>query len=251
MITLLVTRPQPQADAWCERLREARVDAQPVPLLHIGEAPDGAAVDQAWKQLPTWDGLMFVSPAAVACWMRARPDEVRWPDRLWAAAPGPGTAKALRDAGVTHVLEPAADAAQFDSDSLWDAIEARAWRGQRVLIVHGGAGRERLAERWRAAGAHVHQVQAYQRHIVLPEDGPTRQRFDDALRNPAGHAWLFSSGDVVDALVKLLPSQSWASHRAVCTHPAIGERAQRAGFGRVDQVRPDPAAIAVLTMTQP
>lgn len=251
MITLLVTRPQPQADAWCERLRAAGVDARAVPLLRIDAPPDAAAVTQAWRQMPNWDGLMFVSPAAVQRWMLARPADVQWPGRAWAAAPGPGTGRALRDAGVSNVLEPAPDAAQFDSDTLWDAIAARDWRGQRLLIVHGGAGRERLAERWREAGAQVHQVQAYRRHLALPDDPAAKRCIDDALRDPKMHRWLFSSGDVVDGLVQLVPGRSWTAHHALCTHPAIAERARLAGFGRVDEVLPEPKAIALLTMAPP
>lgn len=252
MATLLVTRPEPQATAWTGRLRQAGVDAVAVPLLAIEPPPEPDAVQQAWRQLDAFDGAMFVSPAAVATWMQARPAGAAWPASLWAAAPGPGTAQALRAHGVGTILEPAADADQFDSESLWAAIGERPWQGRSVLVVHGGAGRPWLSQRWHEAGATVRQVQAYQRRVALPSTGSAaRASLDAALNQPTAHAWLFSSGEIVDGLASMLAGTHWRDHRALCTHPAIAERAHAAGFGRIEVVKPQVPAIALLTIGQP
>ncbi|WP_051048910.1 uroporphyrinogen-III synthase [Ideonella sp. B508-1] len=41
---VLVTRPQPQADAWARRLCSAGLPAMALPLIEIGSAPDRVAV---------------------------------------------------------------------------------------------------------------------------------------------------------------------------------------------------------------
>ncbi len=247
---LLVTRPQPQADDWVRKLHAAGVPAQALPLLSIHAPPDADAVQRAWQRLAVYDGVMFVSPSAVQAWMQAQPEDTTWPDQVWAAAPGPGTARALLDHGIAEVLAPASDAAQFDSDSLWDAIKHRPWAGRRVLVVHGGAGRARLAALWRHAGATVDAVQAYRRSVA-PLDAAQQLRLRQVARAPAQHAWLFSSGEAAHALPVLLPQADWRAHRAVCTHPAIGAAARSVGMVDVTVVSPQLEAIVSAVGTRP
>lgn len=240
---LLVTRPQPQADDWVRKLQTVGVPALALPLLSIHPPSDAEAVQRAWHSLASYDGAMFVSPSAVQAWMQAQPDRVPWPGSVWAAAPGPGTARALLDFGITDVLSPASDAAQFDSDSLWQAIAHRPWQGKRVLIVHGGAGRDKLAALWRRAGATVDGVQAYRRSVVVPDDAH-RLHLRQAVREPRQQAWLFSSGEAALALQTLMPQTDWQVHRAYCTHPAIAAAARSMGMLDITVVPPQLEAIA-------
>jgi uroporphyrinogen-III synthase len=268
-VRLLVTRPQPQADAWVAQLQAvldsqaavmpqgdaARVRAVAMPLLAIQEAPDAAAVQAAWAQLVAVDampsqafnGVMFVSPAAVDAWMAAKPAQATWPVSTWVAVPGPGTERAFRAHGmatrVREVLGPKADAAQFDSEALWAAIGHRPWSGQRILIVHGGAGRELMAQRWRDAGASVQQVQAYQRGVPRL-DAAQQAALQQAMSQPKQHLWLFSSGEAAGHLAALAPGAPWHVHTALCTHPTIAERATTIGFGTVQVCSPEVKALA-------
>ncbi len=239
---LLVTRPQPQADEWVQALQHAGLHAVAVPLLQVAPPPDTAAVAGAWLRLSGYDGAMFVSPAAVNAWMEARPANTPWPSGVWAAAPGPGTARALVAQGVSDVLAPAHDAQQFDSEALWDAIRHRPWQGKRVLIVHGGGGRERLATLWRDAGATVDAVQAYTRGPA-PLGGERMAWVQHALRAPGECLWLFSSGEAAKVLPAVLPQAPWQQQRALCTHPAIGEVVRRMGWADVTVVSPVMATI--------
>jgi uroporphyrinogen-III synthase len=103
--------------------------------------------------------------------------------RCWAT--GPGTHKALLQAGVPEVCidSPAADAAQFDSEALWQRVSVQVQAGKPVLIVRGndahadaesstseasstaqvGTGRDWLAQQLQAAGASAQFVVAYER----------------------------------------------------------------------------------------
>jgi uroporphyrinogen-III synthase len=240
-ITAIVTRPQPQADAWVARLRAQQLDAVALPLIEIAAPPDAAAVGQAWRDLGARALAVFVSPSAAERFFAARPGNAAWPAPLAAAAVGPGTAKALRDAGVADVVEPAADAAQFDSEALWAQLQARDWHDRDVLIVRGDGGRDWLAERLRDAGARVHAVAAYSRRAAPLHDAPALAA---ALAVPEAHCWLFSSSEGIDHLDAATRGRAdWSRARAVATHARIAERARALGIARVAEARAEFAAV--------
>src|SRR5207249_4303300 len=175
-LQVLVTRPQPQADAWVERLRAAGLDAQALPLIDVAAAKDARLVQDAWAALPRDAMAVFVSPNAVAQFFAARSAQ-GWPSQVLAACTGPGSAAALRANGVppAQVIEPPADAPQFDSEALWHACLApRDWRGRSVLIVRGDGGRDWLADTLKAQGADVRFVQAYARALPVLDAAASR-----------------------------------------------------------------------------
>lgn len=174
---LVVTRPQPDATLWAQQLQAAGVPSHCLPLMEIGPSRSPAAqaaLACALQQLDTYSALMFVSGNAV----RYFADQLQTTHRVWPAqariwTPGPGTTKALLAAGVplAQIDQPAADAAQFDSESLWAQIQTQVRTGQRVLIVRGGdgqdaAGRGRvwLTEQLQRQGVQVDFAPVYERH---------------------------------------------------------------------------------------
>lgn len=244
--TLLVTRPQPQADEWVRSLRARGVAAQALPLLRIEPVADPEAV-AAWASLASYRLLMFVSPGCVESFFALRPSTSRWPANTLAAAPGPGTAQALRAAGVPAgaIVEPPADAPQFDSEALWQRLQVQPWQRQRVLVVRGDGGRDWLAQRLRERGAEVTFAQAYRR--TLPSlDAVQRSLLAAALAAPAQHGWLFSSSQAAEHLNALAPQIEWAEARALATHPRIAASLRALGALAVWEVRPTVDAVAAL-----
>lgn len=243
---VLVTRPPAQARAWVEALRARGVDAAALPLIDTAAAADPAPVDAAWSELARWAALVFVSPNAVTQFFARRPAGAAWPDQLIAAAPGPGTAAELRTHGIRprSLIEPAAGAARFDSETLWEQMQRHDWRGRRVLIVRGESGRDWLAGRLAAAGATVDLLAAYRRGPAAL-DAARRALALAALAYPARHLWFFSSSESVQQLTasELLdaPALCAALRRSVAlaTHPRIAQTARAAGFGRVLEARPE------------
>ena len=168
----------------------------------------------------------------------ARSPGLAWPAGVVAAAPGPGTAEALRESGVPQaaIVAPASDAPQFDSESLWARLQGRDWRGASVLIVSGDGGRDWLAERLRQAGATVESLPAYRREAPVFA-GDSALRLTQALAD-AAVVWLFSSAEAIANLERAAGAGRLARSRAVATHPRIAERARAAGFGRVVEAGP-------------
>ena len=250
-MNVIVTRPAREAGEWVAALQARGIGARALPLIDIAPPADSAPLRAAWQRLSHYRAAMFVSANAADRFCAARPaDRAAWPDGTRAWAPGPGTAQALRLAGVPadRIDSPAADAAQFDSESLWQVTAGQARAGDRVLVVRGsdtessagsatgrGNGREWLAQQLADAGAAVDFVVAYQRRA------PDAARFDAmAVRAAvqAGDVWLFSSSAAVANLSALVPGQDWHAAPALATHARLGEAAVLAGFSPVVLSRP-------------
>lgn len=241
---VLVTRPAAQADEWVQALRESGLEAEALPLIGIAAADDAAPLHAAWRDLAGQRLVVFVSPNAVEQFCALRPQGAAWPPATLAGSPGPGTTRVLQRHGVPAacIVEPAADAPQFDSEALWTQLAAHDWRGAEVLVVRGESGRDWLADRLRAQGARIGFVTAYRRGP--PQlDAAQRERLARVLLRPHEHAWLFSSSEAIDHLLALAPRAADPAGVALATHPRIAERARAAGFGAVHACRPSREAV--------
>ena len=255
---VIVTRPAREAAHWVEQLGTHGINAVALPLIAIGPCTDPATLHslaQAHTRLADYRALMFVSGNAATHFFESNralaldsQALIAIKPRAW--APGPGTAAALVQAGVSprQIDGPAADAAQFDSEALWQQVQHQIVPGSRVLIVRGrsathegahesalGTGRDWLAQQITAAGGHVDFVVAYQR------GAPQFSAAEVALAQQAAHdgsVWLLSSSEAVAHLAEALPGQRWGQARALVTHPRIAQAARAAGFGAVRECRP-------------
>lgn len=243
---VIVTRPEPQAAEWAARLCEDGIDAVALPLICIGPVADAAAVQQAWAALGTQRLVVFVSPNAAEQFMAARPQGAAWPAGVQAGSTGPGTTRALRRCGVPagQIVEPAAEAAQFDSEALWQQLQRSDWCGAQVLIVRGDGGREWLADTLRGHGAKVALLAAYRRSAPRL-DAAGQALLRAALDAPHSHLWVFSSSEAIANLAALAgDATGWSRARALATHPRIAARAQQLGLGQVTLTRPTLAAVS-------
>jgi uroporphyrinogen-III synthase len=251
------------------RLRALGVDAAALPLLGIAGPADAAPVHAAWallagplpppKAVPGLASaakpalVMFVSPSAVERFFALRPPGGAWPAAVIAAGTGPGTQRALLAAGVPEaaVLTPPQAAGQFDSEALWAVLSHRmGWVGQQALIVRGEGGRDWFADTLRQHGAQVHFVEAYRRTGPVP-DAAGQAVLQQALARPADNCWLFSSSEAVGHLPALAPGADWSASQALATHARIAEAARRLGILRVQQVAPEPPAVAAALAALP
>jgi uroporphyrinogen-III synthase len=250
---VLVTRPAPQATEWVARLRGDGIAAVALPLICIGPATDAAAVQEAWATLGAQRLVIFVSPNAAEQFMAARPQGAAWPAGVQAGSTGPGTTQMLRRLGVPgeRIVEPAAEASQFDSEALWKQLQHSDWRGAQVLIVRGDGGREWLADRLREHGAQVALLAAYQRSAPRL-DMAGQALLQAALDAPHAHLWFFSSSEAIANLAMLAGAAAdWSQARALATHPRIAARAQQLGLVHVTLTRPTLAAVSACIQSMP
>jgi len=244
-VRIIVTRPAAQTAEWVADLRANGLDAVALPLIGIDAVDDPAELLAAWRSLAQHRLVSFVSPNAVQHFFAHRPEGAAWPGAVLAGSPGPGTTRALIGLGVPAALivEPAADAAQFDSESLWAQLRQHAWAGARVLVVRGDGGRDWLADTLRAAGAKVAHLAAYRRCAPRLDDAQ-RLLLQAAIAAPESHLWLFSSSEAIERLAALAPAgATWGRAQAIATHPRIASTARQLGFASVTEARPSLAAV--------
>jgi uroporphyrinogen-III synthase len=264
---VIITRPAGDAQAWVDALQAAGYTACGLPLIEVGPARDSQPLVQAWTQWPEFQAVMFVSAQAVRYFFDSQPAALRVNSgqvtcsigangpRYWAT--GPGTHKALLQAGVPEACidSPAADAAQFDSEALWQRVASQLKADQPVLIVRGndvssesahaevtGTGRDWLAQQLQAVGASVQFVVAYERRAPV---WSAEQQALAAQAASDGTVWCFSSSQAIHHLVQAMPTQSWAKARCIATHPRIAQTARALGFGEIQMSKPSLADLLV------
>ncbi|MEJ6024092.1 uroporphyrinogen-III synthase [Ramlibacter sp. PS4R-6] len=244
---VIVTRPAAEAAEWVEGLRSAGFAPVALPLIQILPAGDARALQDAWLRITHYRAAMFVSANAVRGFFAAAPAATAFGTRAWAT--GAGTLGALLAAGVARdrIDAPPADAPRFDSEALWDVVQAQAEAGARVLLVRGAdagsqqpAGREWLEQRLLEKGARPEAVVAYVRACPKLSDA---DREWAARAASDGSAWLFSSSQAIANLQAQLPGVDWSRARAVATHPRIADAARAAGFAVVRVSRPPLEAV--------
>jgi uroporphyrinogen-III synthase len=267
---VIVTRPRLEADVWVEQLRALNFDAVALPLIHIGAPVENDEVKRAREQLHQYSAVMFVSSNAVRYFYPSNmplagksiaygaiknivnlSEISSYPKlpRMWAT--GPGTQEALLAQSVPSDLidAPAADAAQFDSETLWHLVKNQVKPGDKVMIVRGSTsnaqdaegaktvrmnGRPWLAEQLTAAGAQVDVVVSYERSAPV-FDAAELMLMANAATDKS--IWLLSSSEAVVNLGSI-SNLDWSHARAIATHPRIAQAARDAGFGVVYESRP-------------
>lgn len=234
MPELVLTRPAAQAAEWAQRLAALGVPTRLCPLIETRPLPEARAAARARAQQAEW--VFFTSSAAVDALFGGG---WSWPTGAVALCVGPGTAAALRAAGVQRVVCPPDESPQFDSETLWPLLQPRLAQGARVLWLRGDGGRDWLIEQLRASGAEVEPLAVYTRSAPNLNDAE-RQRLQAWLTEPL--LWLFSSGEAVGHLAALAPVD-WPRLRALATHPRIAERLAAHGC-QAQVVPPIPEAVA-------
>jgi len=172
-LTIAVTRPRDQAAQLAQRIEQAGGVPLLFPLLDIAAVQDTKALHEQISRLAQFNLIIFISPNAVsygivairaACKINRAPDpflrHCRGGGELKVATVGQGSAKALRELGITNVIAPTE---RFDSEGLLALPELQNIAGWRVMIFRGDGGRELLGDTFKARGATVEYATCYQR----------------------------------------------------------------------------------------
>lgn len=237
---VVITRPRAQAEGLAQAV--AALGRTPVllPLLEIAPLADESALRAVLADLDRFALVAFVSPNAIdAALAHLQERLAAWPRQVALAVLGEGSRAALARHGLTEanatILGPL-DPTRSDSENLLQSLDLAALKGKRVLIVRGEAGRELMAEGFRAAGAEVHVVPAYRRSVpaLTPELAATLR---DLLLAP--NDWLLTSSEALRGLFDLLalvdPSlvAKMQQQHVIVPHARIAETAAALGLAHV------------------
>lgn len=159
---IVITRPLHQAQSMVSRLSELGATTILQPAIEIREPEDWGPVDQAIRNLASFDVLVFSSANGVHNFMRrllSSGRDARSLRQATLAVIGTKTADALRKYSLHADVVPESYRAEALADAL---IDAQIVRDSRLLLLRASRGREVLAERLLAAGGQVEQVVVYQ-----------------------------------------------------------------------------------------
>jgi uroporphyrinogen-III synthase len=223
-------------------------------LLTIVPKNDSELLTKLRNALQQATLIIFVSPNAIECTMRAVDDansswETLANPRVRIGVVGQSSQEALIRHGVDQksILVPAQD--ESDSDGLWKVLHATIhdWSTESVLIIKGEGGRETLMERLGTVGAKVEVLSIYSR-IPLDPASPLWQSY--AETQPQHTLWTLTSSEAVRHLgerCKALnrnPKIMIENSHALCSHSNIANAARQIGFTNILVCEPRDESIS-------
>lgn len=197
---ILITRTRQQASALAAQLEAIGAFPIAIPAIEIAPPQRYAALDEAIRQVDTFDWLLFTSANAVDAFARRRDaaglTQVS-SQQPRVAAIGPATAKAVEGIGLPVALIPP----RYVAESFAEALSPRV-AGSRVLLVRAEEARDVLPEALTRAGAAVSIAPAYRNQIPAQSIGELQALFGDAATCP--DAITFTSASTARNLAALL-----------------------------------------------
>ncbi len=234
---VLVTRPPHQAHGQLQRLQQLGADAVAFPLLEIRPidtaAPQFQPAKSCMLDLDLYHSVIFVSANAARF-------GASWIDDYWPQLPlgvnflavGQKTAATLSDYGIDACPNPFG----YDSEALLNAAPLQQIAGERILIVRGIGGREKLAEELSARGAKVDYAELYQRCPPPYCDDAV----SSTLYDPVPDAVIITSGNALENLLSIAAGSNRQFDTApllacqlVVPSKRIEQLAKTAGFTRI------------------
>ncbi len=201
---ILVGRARHQAGSLSTSLRGLGATVIEIPFIEIRKPQSYRALDEALRNLKTYDWLILTSVNGVqAMWDRLR--RLRIPrthlKRVEIAAIGPATKKAIVKQGLKVKMMPEEYVAESVVKGLRDKVN-----GKRILLVRAKIARDVIPEELRAAGAQVDVAEAYE--TVVPEK--SRQRLQSLMKNPRRrpHVVTFTSSSTAKNFAELVGSKA-------------------------------------------
>jgi len=196
---VLVGRARHQAGSLSKHLRGLGASIIEIPFIEIRKPQSFAPLDEALKNLKSFDWLILTSVNGVeAFWKRLLRLHIPRSrlKHLQIAAIGPATKKAI----VKHKLKVKMMPEEYVAESVVKGLRDKV-SGKRVLLVRAKVARDVIPEELRAAGAIVDVIEAYE--TVVPEKSRARLRaLMKSGRRP--HVVTFTSSSTVRNFADLL-----------------------------------------------
>jgi uroporphyrinogen-III synthase len=205
---IVITRPPAQAEELACRLEALGARVTPLPAIAIRPLEDSTRLDQAIRELGSYDWIVLTSANGVrAVAERLGALGLGWESRRRArmAVIGPATAGTLAALGVSADAMPA----QFIAEAIVEVLGNVA--GQRILLLRADIARADLADELRVRGADVDEVPAYRTVSIAPDERALKA----LLEGDRPDAITFTSSSTVRGLAQSLLGPGRPEHDAL------------------------------------
>jgi uroporphyrinogen III methyltransferase/synthase len=163
---ILVTRARAQAPSLAQRIESLGGEVIEFPTIEIKPPASYGPLDEAIKQIASYDWLIFTSVNGVEQFLHRFEKlgkNITDLAGIEVGAIGPETARRLTTAQIQPRLVPK----QYQAEGILEALIPENVHGKRILIPRAAKARDILPETLRQWGARVDVVEAYQ--TVLPQ----------------------------------------------------------------------------------
>ncbi|MGZ0052688.1 uroporphyrinogen-III synthase [Brevibacillus gelatini] len=225
---IMVTRAKSQVQELVDKIERLGGEAYAFPLLKMIPPADKTKLDEAIRELASYDWVMFTSVNGVRFFLE-RMEQVgasfaSFSGKL--AAVGPKTAQALTKHGLAVAVIPSDYVAEGLLASLHDQLQP----GQRVLLPRADIARKALPAELKELGLVVTEVDVY--HTVI--DGTLAPEAAQQLQEGRIDVILFTSSSTVTHFIQALApfaSPGWLDQvRIACIGPITAETARKNGL---------------------
>ena len=230
---VVVTRARAQAGELSTQLEKLGAEVYEFPTIEISPPEDFRPLDDAIRQLDSFDWLVYTSVNGVEAFverlrhhgldLRSVPRDAR------IAAIGPATAAKLAEVGLRVDVIPG----EYRAEALIEALDNDSISGTRVLIPRARVAREILPEKLREAGAEVVVPPAYQ---SVPSSAG-KEETSLRLRSGEIDCVTFTASSTVENFVVAFGQEEavrlLSGTRVVCIGPITADTARKRGL-RVD-----------------
>ena len=195
-VSVLVTRPQSQAQEWLHAIQAQGWHPVSYPTLEILPLSMSPQQRSLVLELDRYQGVICISSNAAELGLALLSDYwPQWPVKQQWYAVGPATAVAMESWGLLPLT-----ANQHDSEGMLDLPSLSQIEGQRFLILKGEGGRRTIKESLEGRGAQVDELPLYQR-VAPDSDAEPIKRW---LNQDVGlRIIVISSGDGLKNLLKM------------------------------------------------
>jgi uroporphyrinogen III methyltransferase/synthase len=231
---IVVTRSREQASTLLKILEAAGADCLECPTIRIAPPEDTEALDNALRNISSYDWLIFTSVNGVSFFfdrLFSLGNDVRQLGHIQLAAIGPATAERLADFGLSCDIIPES----YRAESVIDAFNHQDIQGKKILLPRAAEARPILPRELTKMGAVVDEVETY---VTKPSQGNKAILLSE-LENRRVDCVTFTSSSTVKNFKQMIPEENFEKLidpvTIACIGPITAETAQSLGF-RVDVI---------------
>lgn len=222
-VKVALTRPEERMAGMAMKLRTLGAEVLEAPAIRIVKREQNIQLFQAFREIDTFQWLVFTSPAGVRIFfeeMKAAGRDVRSLGKIRIAVIGRGSADELEKRGIFPDLMPEI----YDGVHLGKALAMETVPGDRILIPRAAVGNQELIRA--LEGRVVEDIPIYD--TVFEEE--SHVNWKDELEGGRTDYVMFTSASTVKGFVRTAGRMDFSGVRAICIGVQTRQAADAAGM---------------------